>query len=46
MTGLSSEFNFFSGLLDLTNASLEKHGASGNLNSHIKYTPRPWLTTS
>jgi hypothetical protein len=42
--GLSSEFNFFSGLLDLRNASLEKRGVSGNLNSHIRYTAGKWLT--
>jgi hypothetical protein len=44
LAGLTSEINFFSGLLDLRNASLEKRGASGNLNSRIRYTAGSWLT--
>ncbi len=44
LAGLSSDFNFFSGLLDLRNASLEKRGVSGNLNSRIRYSAGTWLT--
>jgi hypothetical protein len=43
-SGLTSEFNFFSGLLDVRNVSLEKRGASGNVNSHIRYSAGSWLT--
>lgn len=44
MAGLTSDINFFSGLLDLSNASLEKRGASGNLNTRIRYSVGSWLT--
>jgi len=42
--GLSSEINFFSGLLDLVNASQEKRGASGDLSGRIRYLRGSWLT--
>jgi len=41
--GLTSDLNFFSGMLDLRNASLEKRGLSGNLNTRIRYTAGSWL---
>jgi hypothetical protein len=44
LPGLSSDFNFFSGLLDLKNASLEKRGVSGNLNTRIRYSLGSWMT--
>jgi len=42
--GLSSNLNFFAGLLDLQNANLEKRGLSGNLSTRIRYTSGSWLT--
>ncbi len=44
LPGLSSEFNFLSGLLDVKNASLEKHGVSGNLSTRIRHSAGSWLT--
>jgi len=44
LPGLSSDINFLSGLLDVENASLEKRGASGNLNARIRYSAGSWLT--
>jgi hypothetical protein len=42
MSGLSSEFNVFSGLLDLKNASQEKRGVSGNVTSRVRHSTK-WL---
>lgn len=44
MPGMTSTINFFAGVLDLENASLEKRGLSGNLNTRIRYTAGSWLT--
>jgi hypothetical protein len=44
LPGLSSTVNFFGGMLDLQNASLEKRGLSGNLNTRIRYARGAWLT--
>ncbi|MBI1796566.1 MAG: hypothetical protein HY076_05320 [Candidatus Eisenbacteria bacterium] len=44
VTGLTSEFNVFSGLLDLHNASLEKRGVSGNMSSRVRHAAGTWLT--
>ncbi len=44
LPGLSSTLNFLSGLLDLQNASLEKRGLSGSLNSSLRYSAGTWLS--
>lgn len=43
MPGMSSTLNFFGGLLDLNNASLQKRGLSGNMNGRMRYNYRSWL---
>jgi len=42
--GLSSELNFFSGLLDLRNSAQVKRGLSGDLNGRVRYARGNWLT--
>src|SRR5262245_7284110 len=43
VTGLTSEFNMISGLLDLRNAQQEKRGVSGNLTSRVSHKAGKWL---
>jgi hypothetical protein len=42
--GLTSNVDFFAGMLDLENASLEKRGLLGNLSTRVRYTSGSWLT--
>jgi hypothetical protein len=42
--GLSSEINFFSGVLDLTNSLQIKQGVSGDLNGRLRLDRGAWLT--
>ncbi len=44
LPGMSSTLNFFAGLLDLQNSSLEKRGLTGNVNTRIRFSPGAWLT--
>jgi hypothetical protein len=43
-SGIASTVNLFSGLLDLRNTSVEKHGVSGSLNSSVRTLVGSWLT--
>jgi hypothetical protein len=42
--GLSSEFNFFTGLLDQSKSNGDKRGYSGDLSGKIVYTRGQWLS--
>jgi hypothetical protein len=42
--GLTSELNFFSGLLDLASSALQKRGLSGDLSGRLRYARGTWLT--
>ena len=42
--GISSELNYFAGLLDVNNVSLEKRGLLSDLNGRLRVTRGSWLT--
>ncbi len=42
--GVSSELNVFSGLLDLSNSRLVKHGLSAEANGRLKMSRGSWIT--
>jgi hypothetical protein len=42
-TGVTSELNVFTGVLDLKNSTQEKRGLSGDVNGRVRLT-RSWLT--
>lgn len=42
--GMTSTFNFFSGLLDLRDTNGDKRGLSGNMNTRIRYSAGSWLS--
>ena len=44
LTGVTSEINFFSGLLDLTNIREIKRGVNGDLNGRLRVIRGSWLT--
>jgi hypothetical protein len=44
LDGLSTQFNFFGGLLDLKNSSQRKRGLSGDLSGRMRLTRGAWFT--
>ncbi len=44
MRGLSSDLNFFGGLLDFRSFAQQKRGFSGDVNGRVRYASGSWLT--
>jgi hypothetical protein len=44
LSGLSSTFNLFAGLLDLRDTNGDKRGVSGSMNTRIRYNAGSWLS--
>jgi hypothetical protein len=42
--GMTSEFNMFTGMLDLKSQAAEKRGLAGNANTRIRHQAGRWLT--